>query len=284
VTSDGLSIRDVTRRTGVETATLRMWEQRHGFPDPERLPSGHRRYSNIDVELIRQVTRDREVGLGLKAAIDRAKQAARGERAIIDDDSIFSGLRRRRADLQPHLLSKTAMVSVSHAIEDECATRSSEAMLFGSFQRERFYRHAEPRWRDMTAGAERAFVLADFPEVRCPAGGPVEVPIDKAEPVQREWSLVYDAPGFGAVLSGWERPGQEAVPDPERRFEAIWSVEPELVRDASTVACGIVERIAPNLIEGLEQLLGRPVAPQQPTIAQLTSLTNRIVAYVSGSA
>ncbi|MEJ7817600.1 MAG: DICT sensory domain-containing protein [Thermoleophilaceae bacterium] len=284
MTSDGLTIRDVARRTGVETATLRMWEQRHGFPDPQRLPSGHRRYSNIDVELIRQVTRDRESGLGLKAAIDRAKLAARGERAIIEDDSIFSGLRRRRPDLEAHLLPKSAMVSVSHAIEDECAARSSEAMLFGSFQRERFYRQAEARWRDLAVRAECAFVLADFPEVRRPPGGPVEVPTDASEPVQREWSLVYDAPGFGTVLSGWERPGQERVPDSERRFEAIWSVEPELVRDASTVACGIVERIAPNLIDGLEQLLGRPVEPQQPTIAQLTSLTNRIVAYVSASA
>lgn len=282
MSSEGLSIRDVTRRTGVETATLRMWEQRHGFPDPERLPSGHRRYSNIDVELIRQVTRDREAGLGLKAAIDRAKRAARGERAIIEDDSIYSGLRRRRSDLQPHLLPKSAMVSVSHAIEDECAARSAEALLFGSFQRERFYRQAEPRWRDLTANAECAFVLADFAEIRRPAGGPAEVAIDHTEPSMREWSLVYDAPGFGAVLSGWERPGQETLLDSERRFEAIWSVEPELVRDASTVACGIVERIAPNLIAGLEELLGRPVEPQQPTIAQLTSLTNRIVAYVSG--
>ncbi|MGI8749707.1 MAG: DICT sensory domain-containing protein [Thermoleophilaceae bacterium] len=283
MTSEGLTIRDVTRRTGVEAATLRMWEQRHGFPDPQRLPSGHRRYSNIEVELIRQVMRDRESGLGLKAAIDRAKQAARGERPIIEDDSIFSGLRRRRPDLEAHPLSKTAMVSVSHAIEDECAARSAQALLFGSFQRERFYRHAERRWRDLTAGAECAFVLADFPEIHRPAGGPVEVPVDESEPVRREWSLVYDAPGFGAMLSGWERPGQEGVPDPERRFEAIWSVEPELVRDASTVACGIVERIAPDLTEGLEKLLGRPVEPQQPTIAALTTLTNRIVAYVSGS-
>lgn len=283
MSAEGLSIRDVTRRTGVETATLRMWEQRHGFPDPERLPSGHRRYSHTDVELIRQVTRDREAGLGLKAAIDRAKLAARGERAIIDDDSIFSGLRRRRADLQPHLLSKPAMVSISHAIEDECAARSAEPLLFGSFQRERFYRRAQARWRDLAASSECAFVLADFPVVRRPTDGPVEVPIDASEPTHREWSLVYDAPGFGAVLSGWERPGQDELPDAKRHFEAIWSVEPDLVRDASTVAYGIVARTAPEVAEGLEGLLGRPVDPQQPSITQLTSLTNRIVAYVSGS-
>ena len=83
-----------------------MWEQRHGFPVPKRLPSGHRRYSHLDVELIRQVMRDRESGLELRAAVENAKRAARGERPVIEDDSIYSGLRRRRPDLKSYLLTK----------------------------------------------------------------------------------------------------------------------------------------------------------------------------------
>lgn len=35
----------VTRRTGVGEHTLRAWERRFGFPQPVRLPSGHRRFS-----------------------------------------------------------------------------------------------------------------------------------------------------------------------------------------------------------------------------------------------
>jgi DNA-binding transcriptional MerR regulator/methylmalonyl-CoA mutase cobalamin-binding subunit len=34
----------VTRRTGIGEHTLRAWERRFGFPHPERLASGHRRY------------------------------------------------------------------------------------------------------------------------------------------------------------------------------------------------------------------------------------------------
>ena len=235
------------------------------------------------MELIRQVTRDRESGMELKAAVENAKRAARGERPVIEDDSIYSGLRRRRPDLKSYLLTKSTLIAVSHAIEDECASASQRGMLFGSFQRERYYRAAEPRWRDLAASAECAFVLADFDRLGVPDGGPVEVPIDTSEPVGREWSLVYDAPAFGAVLSGWERPGQNDVADSERRFEALWSVEPELVRDASTVAYGIVERVAPGAVEGIEELLERPVEPQQPSLSQLTALTNRMVAYVGGA-
>ncbi|MGI8844571.1 MAG: DICT sensory domain-containing protein [Thermoleophilaceae bacterium] len=280
MSSEGLSIRDVTRRTGVEASTLRIWEQRHGFPVPERLPSGHRRYSHTDVELIRQVRQDRDNGVALKAAIDHAKRAVQGKRPLIEDDSIFSGMRKRRPDLQPYLLRKSTLVAVSHAIEDECSVGSNGALLFASFQREAYYRHAEPRWRDLTQAARGAFVLADFDEVRQPEGGPVEVPIDTSEPLGREWSLIYDAHDFGAVLSGWERPGQSAKPDLEREFEAMWSVEPDLVRDASTVAYGIVERTAPEVVGGIEHLLAEPVEPQHPSVAKLTRLTNRMIAYV----
>jgi len=282
VSAGGLTIREVTSRTGVEAATLRMWEQRHGFPMPKRLPSGHRRYSHLDVELIRQVTRDRESGMELRAAVENVKRAARGERPVIEDDSIYSGLRRRRPDLKSYTLPKSTLISVSHAIEDECSAASRRAMLFGSFQHERFYRAAEARWRDLSASAECAFVLADFPSLTEPQSGPVEVPIDTSEPVGREWLLVYDAPAFGAVLSAWERPGQDDAADGDRRFEALWSVEPELVRDASTVAYGIVERVAPDMVEGIEELLARPIEPQQPSLTQLTALTNRMVAYVGG--
>jgi DNA-binding transcriptional MerR regulator/methylmalonyl-CoA mutase cobalamin-binding subunit len=39
----------VTRRTGIGEHTLRAWERRYGFPQPFRLPSGHRRYTGDQV-------------------------------------------------------------------------------------------------------------------------------------------------------------------------------------------------------------------------------------------
>ena len=40
-----LSIGELSSRTGVTPSTLRIWEERHGFPVPTRLESGHRRYA-----------------------------------------------------------------------------------------------------------------------------------------------------------------------------------------------------------------------------------------------
>ena len=160
---DELTIREVARQTGVPEGTLRMWETRYGFPVPERLPSGHRRYSGEDVQRVRQVSRDRETGMSMPAAIERAQQLASEPEA-----SIFAGVRRRRPDLQPYLLAKRTLIGLSHAIEDECAARAERPVLFGGFQRERFYRDAEPRWRELSRTSEAAVVFADFAEPRTP--------------------------------------------------------------------------------------------------------------------
>ncbi len=278
----GLTIREVVARTGVEAATLRMWEVRHGFPNPDRLPSGHRRYSERDVAQIAEVVREREAGLELHAAIARARGPRREPAAA--EDSIHACLRRRRPGLSPHLLPKRVLISISHAIEDEGGASAQRAMLFGSFQRECFYRLAEPRWRDLASSARCAIVLADFESLSEPPGAPAEVPIDRSDPLGREWSVIWDAPQFAAMLSAWECPGQDDVPDAERTFEAIWSIEPGLVREAARVACSIASRSAPHVTERVSGALAEDILPSTGSdTSTLANLTNRIVAYVGGS-
>src|SRR3954452_18295538 len=164
-----------------------MWETRYGFPDPERLPSGHRRYSEDDVTRVLRVARDREGGLSMKAAIHRAREVASEP-----ETSIFAGLRRRRPDLQPYLLPKRTLIGLSHAIEDECAARAERPVLFASFQRERFWRHSRPRWQELARTAHSAIVFADFaePEIPDDSLAPIELPIDRSDPLGREWSIV----------------------------------------------------------------------------------------------
>jgi DICT domain-containing protein len=275
VPTEALTIRDIARRTGVPEGTLRMWETRYGFPVPQRLPSGHRRYALDDVERVRQVQRDRDAGMSMPAAVERARQAG-GE----PERSIFAGMRRRRPDLQPYLLTKRTMIGLSHAIEDECAARAERPVLFASFQRERFYLAARPRWRELARTAAAAIVFADFPAVRTPEGEPAELPIDRSDPLGREWSLICDAPEYTAFLAGWERPGQDEAPDLERRFETVWSVEPELVRDAAEIGAGFVERVRPELLDPIRDCFAHTPPPSSDDLRSVGALTNRMVAYI----
>lgn len=50
-----LSIGAVSRATGIPVETLRTWEQRYGFPVPERTPAGHRVYATTIVPRLRRI-------------------------------------------------------------------------------------------------------------------------------------------------------------------------------------------------------------------------------------
>ncbi len=50
-----LSIGALSRATGIPVETLRTWENRYGFPVPERRPSGHRVYAVSTVPRLRRI-------------------------------------------------------------------------------------------------------------------------------------------------------------------------------------------------------------------------------------
>lgn len=248
VANPELSTAQLASRTGLPAGTLRMWESRHGFPAPARLPGGHRRYSERDVDAVLEVLRLRRQGLSLPAAIGRAR---RQEPA--GDTSVFAGLRRRRPDVAPSVLPKRVVLALSHAIEDEYLARAANGLVFGSFQRERFYRIAERRWRELARTAQLAVALADFSCAEDPAGAPSEVPVTLRHPVAREWTVIVDAPGAHACLSAWEQPSQTELPDRERRFEMMWSFEPDVVHTAADVAAELLWSLSPAVARRLPE-------------------------------
>lgn len=63
-------IRELVKRTGVNASTLRAWESRHGLIEPTRTPSGHRLYSEKDVQRVRRLQELLLQGLSLKDAVE----------------------------------------------------------------------------------------------------------------------------------------------------------------------------------------------------------------------
>lgn len=68
------SIAAVSKLSGVSCHTLRVWERRYGFPAPQRLESGHRRYSADHVNLICQVARQARSGGSIAQHIAEARE------------------------------------------------------------------------------------------------------------------------------------------------------------------------------------------------------------------
>lgn len=281
--TEGLSIGDVAERTGLAAGTIRMWEQRFGMPSPRRLPSGYRVYGVDDVDLLRRALAYRERGLSVAAALERARETG----TETDLPSIYGAVATAIGAPRTHLLRKPTLLALSRAIEDETLAHAAAPLCFGAFQEERFYRLVEHRYRRIAQIADAAVVFADFPAVREVPGGPSEIPIGEEAALGNEWAVVIDAPGYAACLLAWEQPEgveRDGPDEAERRFEAIWTIDPDAVRRASIVSARLAAHEDAALGRRLDELLAdRPLAIETPAPA-LTALTNRMVGYLEDAA
>lgn len=74
-------IRTVAELTGIATGTLRAWERRYGFVQPERTASGHRLYSQRDIQRLRDALLLVDGGIALRQVGD-----------LLDDEDLCAAL------------------------------------------------------------------------------------------------------------------------------------------------------------------------------------------------
>lgn len=272
-----LTISDLAGRTGLTPATLRAWETRHGFPVPTRRASGHRRYDERDVTLVKEVRRRRGAGVRLEVAI--AEVAASRAVLTTPTTSVFAELRRTHPRIAAQQLRKSTLLALTWAMEDEWCARAQQPTLFAAFQKERFYRQAEPRWRELSRGARSAVVFADFSAGQSSGPGVEALHLPEEAPMRREWSLVCDAPDYAAALAAWELPGQADVPDRDRVFESLWTLEPRAVRDAARACARLADVLAPRAEHDWHRLDAAAPEPSDDLRAA-TSFFARLVTYL----
>lgn len=95
---DTMRIGELSRRSGVSTGLLRMWERRYGIPEPSRTEGGQRVYTRADEQRVHEMLRSIEGGLPASAAarLVRASAAEDPSPGPAGDD-LRSGLGRALA-------------------------------------------------------------------------------------------------------------------------------------------------------------------------------------------
>ena len=191
-------------------------------------------------------------------------------------------MRRLHPGLQPQRLRKSTLLALSWAIEDECCSRAERPMIFGAFQRERYYRrgrgalgragpgrplHDGVRGVPRGAGAGRP----DHVRATCPADAPM----------RREWAVVCDAPDHPAMLTAWELPGQSAVPDRDGCSRSCGPSSPAPYATRRGRAPRSAQQLGhPEGAPLLYELAENPPPPRRSSCCAAASLLNRVVAYV----
>ena len=280
-TQPKLRIKDVADGTGVAAATIRMWEQRYGFPSPSRTPSGYRVYTVADIEDIRSVIALRHRGLSITAAINRVR-ATDDHGEVSEQPSIYAAVAALDPVAHPQVLKRSTLTAMSNAIEDELLARGAGGIIVGAFQQARFYGPVAARYEQIAKRSDATIVFADFDEVSVHEGEPTRVPITEADALGNEWAVVVDTPTYSASLLAWERPNRAS--GDEREFEAIFSLDPRAARRATTVAARLVSRRDADLGARLTEQIQRRPLPAEAPVATLTALSNRMVAYLDRAA
>jgi DNA-binding transcriptional MerR regulator len=270
-----LTIGELATRTGLTPAVLRTWESRYGFPVPQRLASGHRRYREQDVTAVLTALRRRDAGVRLEVAVSEAARASSAPRSL----SVYAGLRARHPHLSSQRLRKSTLLALTWAIEDECAADARRALLCGAFQHGRHYEWARERWEELARVAGHAWAFADFDGRAGRDGRVVRVPLAEDAPLRREWAVVCDGDGLAVALSAMELPGQGRVADRDRVFEAVWTLDPHAVRDASRVCAEVATAAGAEGAEVLaEAVRGEVTRSADP--GTTTALLQRLLGHV----
>ena len=71
------NLKAVVQETGLKPDTLRAWERRYGLPTPQRTDSGHRLYSQHDIDVVKWLMERQQEGLTIRRAIDLWHQLER---------------------------------------------------------------------------------------------------------------------------------------------------------------------------------------------------------------
>ena len=92
-----------------------------------------------------------------------------------------------------------------------------------------------------------------------------------------------DSPDYPACVTGWEFPGQPQAGDASRRFEVIWSVDPQVVRDAAVICAQLARSAHPGLGPLLDALPSEQPAPASADLRRATGLLTRMTGYLENA-
>ena len=264
----GFSIGVLAARAGVTPGVLRTWENRFGFPRGERSASGHRRFTDADVALVRQVLEVRDSGLPLQVAIDsvvRAQEAG-------EERSAFAAAAEAAGGVRPLRLHRRALIAASHAVEDECLARGDRSVVLGAFQLGHRYASSRHRWEEIGRTAAWAAVVADFdgrgdadPHADLHAdldAAPVRCQLPGDSPLRREWAVVCLSESYAALVAAWEVPAATGPPT----YEAVISTHRGATTAAGRVLAGVV-RAAGGVVPPAAARLLDAAAPVRTTSA-----------------
>ena len=230
-------------------------------PSPRRTASGYR--------ALRPPTTSRPcaaraptASAGSPCAPRSSARARRG--GASDHPSIYAAVAATDHGARPQVLRKSTLIALSRAIEHELLARARRAgRASAPSSASASTARVEPRYRRLARDADAATVFADFAAAAPAAGAPVEVPIAEGDALGNEWAVDRRRARLRRVPAGLgaaRRDRARRPDDGDRRFEAIWTIDPRATRRAAQAAARAGGRRRRRLRAPARGAAGRPPA------------------------
>lgn len=167
--------------------------------------------------------------------------------------SLLEDLLQAMPDLRPQMYFKASLTALSHAMEDQILAGTGHPLVIANFQRERFYRQEAHRYRRIAQLSSQVYVLA-APETDFAHGSEYyeKIALTPEDALSHEWHLVVIGDTYSACLICRERhglddsePGQTM--DQTRRFEGVWTFDPQTTCQAADMLLDRIVQYRPEL-------------------------------------
>lgn len=140
---------------------------------------------------------------------------------------------------------RSAMIALSHAIEDEAAS-AEDGVLVAFFQQERRLRAELERYLTFGPRLRAVYIgAAHLPAALCGQASIIPIELRPGDPLRDEWAVILFSPHGGALLTTVET---RASGSGHRRYRGFWSYDPAALAAASGVVCHLLaERGLPDV-------------------------------------
>lgn len=141
---------------------------------------------------------------------------------------------------RPQMYFKSSLTALSHAMEDRILADCDAPLVIASFQKERFYRQEAHRYRRIADKTEQVYVLA-APETDFTNRSDIyeTIAFNSKDSLNQEWHLIVIGQKYSCCLVCSEKtlmPPNDRVSlamDASRRFEGIWTFDPQVTIKAA---------------------------------------------------
>lgn len=174
-------------------------------------------------------------------------------------------------------LTKATLVHLSHILEDIVLRNDLPAFLFTGFQESSHWRSETERYRELAGRLRQVTIFAGQPLPDDSVANVLQITLDDDDPFRQEWFLAVLSAEFSAVLCGLDNL-EPAINESLRRFDTIWSFEPEVVNIALDVVEQQLAHYYPQRSEALRAVRNEfPL--RQPDPKLLIEFTTELILF-----